>query len=166
MQSVENRILALKRALNIQQMMLGHVESMVDCTSPEDLHARLDDIEKTRCMAGYFPPFQEYVYVLLCESDNVYVGYTKNLAKRLACHFDNEGGSEWTRLYPPVRVMEIRKCVGKDMERELTLAYMREHGYEKVRGAGWTSTYLNGPPAELRTLPQSGVPARLEKKKT
>jgi predicted GIY-YIG superfamily endonuclease len=163
MDGVQNRIHALKRALDIQQMMLGHVESMVDCKSPEDLLERLDEIEKTRCMSGYFPPLQEYVYVLLCESDNVYVGYTKNLAKRLGSHFDNEGGSEWTRLYPPVRVMEIQECIGKDMERELTLKYMRTHGYEKVRGAGWTSTYLNGPPAELRALPQSGAPARIEK---
>ncbi len=149
MESIKNRLLALKRALDIQQMMLGHVESMVDCKSPDDLHARLDEMEKTRCMSAYFPPLQEYVYVLLCASDRVYVGYTQNLTKRLASHFGDGGGSEWTRLYPPVRVLEVRACVGKDMEREQTLAYMRTHGYDKVRGAGWTSTFLPGPPAEL-----------------
>jgi hypothetical protein len=43
-----------------------------------------------------------------------------------------------------------------EKEREVTLALMREVGWENVRGGPWTRLKMNRPPSDLNTLPTSG----------
>ena len=90
------------------------------------------------------------VYVLLLEGDHYHVGYTTQggYTWRMQAHF-NSGGSTWTRLHKPLKVLET-KPGGKDVEREETLRIMREHGWQKVRGAAWTACNLRAPPVALR----------------
>ena len=72
-------------------------------------------------------------YVLALEDDCVYVGKTYNFNMRLGQHMGGTG-SKWTRLHKPTgKILEI---ILGEHERETTLRYMREHGWEKVRGAG------------------------------
>ena len=90
------------------------------------------------------------VYILQLEGDNYYVGLTtqRGYPWRTQAHFNREG-SAWTRLHKPLKVLET-KPGGKDIEREETLRMMRQHGWEKVRGAAWTACNLRLPPVALR----------------
>lgn len=91
---------------------------------------------------------EEYVYVLELEGGNFYVGYSGNLPNRLHQHFVGDG-SLWTKKYKPLKVVEI--CLGNKMvEREKTLQWMQDKGYEKVRGYAWCSVQLESPPKDLQ----------------
>jgi predicted GIY-YIG superfamily endonuclease len=87
------------------------------------------------------------IYVLELENSKYYVGFTNNLEKRLYCHF-NYGGSCWTKIHKPVKVIETLEG-GKDIEKLVTLKYMRLYGWENIRGAAWTQRNLKNPPKDL-----------------
>lgn len=89
----------------------------------------------------------EYVYVLELQENKYYVGLSANLSQRLYCHFVGEG-AVWTRRFSPVKVVEVL-LGSKEREKERTLQYMRDKGYENVRGYVWTQIRLDGPPREL-----------------
>lgn len=48
---------------------------------------------------------ESYVYVLILKDYNYYVGYTKNISRRLYNHF-NSIGSSWTRLHKPICIWD------------------------------------------------------------
>jgi predicted GIY-YIG superfamily endonuclease len=77
-------------------------------------------------------------YVLQLKDNHYYVGKSTYLMKRLLQHFNN-GGSKWTQLHKPVAVLEVHD---DDLERELTLKYMRTYGMDAVRGHAWCMTTL------------------------
>jgi predicted GIY-YIG superfamily endonuclease len=85
------------------------------------------------------------LYVLECIGSRYYVGKTKDsVDARFAQHL--QGGSEsaaWTRLYPPVRVVEIRAESHKFAEDNVTLEYMDKFGIHAVRGGSWCSVRLD-----------------------
>ena len=83
------------------------------------------------------------IYVLELENGKYYVGYSLLYKHRIQKHFDGDGSS-WTRLHKPVKVVEILEGT-KDTEREVTLRYMRTHGWENVRGAGYTAIDIRKP---------------------
>lgn len=87
-----------------------------------------------------------YVYTLLLEDNNYYVGHTYNLRDRLISHFNgvNEKGFQatvWTQVHQPValidlvefkrstKVSSLKKC-----ENQKTLSLIRTFGYQHVRG--------------------------------
>ena len=74
------------------------------------------------------------IYVLECEEGKYYIGITFDFNKRLAQHLAGKG-AKWTRLYPPLRVVEIvHNGATLAMENEVTLRYMNQYGAENVRG--------------------------------
>ena len=96
------------------------------------------------------------LYVLECEPVNghptFYIGVSYCLNNRLAQHTSNRG-SQWTRLHKPVRVAECRMNATLQMEREVTLHYMRKYGWRQVRGGPWSKAFMKRPPKELRDVP-------------
>ena len=72
-------------------------------------------------------------YVLQLKDNHYYVGKSAYLMKRLLQHFNN-GGSKWTQLHKPIAVLEVHD---DDLERELTLKYMKMYGVSAVRGFAW-----------------------------
>lgn len=82
------------------------------------------------------------IYVLLCENNRYYIGKTdRPLANRVEEHFNNNG-SEWTRKYKPIKVVE--KVPNADMfdEDKYTKMYMKEYGIDRVRGGTYTQIKL------------------------
>ena len=75
-----------------------------------------------------------------------YVRRTRNRRRRIREHLSERGGSKWTRLYKPVRmVTEYRRVpadyyIGK--EAQVTAELMLKHGVNNVRGAMFTETRL------------------------
>ena len=55
----------------------------------------------------------------------------------------NSNGSEWTKKYKPIKVLElINNCDIYD-ENKLTLKYMNTYGINNVRSASYVSEYLS-----------------------
>jgi hypothetical protein len=83
-----------------------------------------------------------YIYVLLLQNDKYYIGKTSNPHFRFDNYFINKG-SEWIRLYKPIKVLElIPNCDDYD-EDKYTYKYMDIYGIDNVRGGSYTSTILD-----------------------
>ena len=83
-----------------------------------------------------------FVYVLKLEKDKYYVGKTSNPIFRLDNHFKNNG-SEWTKLYKPIKIIKlIPNCDNYD-EDKYTKIYMDKYGIDNVRGGSYTSIKLD-----------------------
>ena len=83
-----------------------------------------------------------YIYVLQLEKDKYYVGKTKNPYFRLETHSISQG-SEWTKLYKPIKFIElIADCDDYD-EDKYTLIYMDKYGIDNVRGGSFTKIELD-----------------------
>ncbi len=75
------------------------------------------------------------VYILRLEQDKYYVGSTDHLNSRLFQHYNNKG-SNWTKKYKPIKIVGI-KIGNRETETKVTLAMMKKHGIENVRGGGY-----------------------------
>mmetsp|Transcript_89 Transcript_89/g.109 ORF Transcript_89/g.109 Transcript_89/m.109 type:complete len:278 (+) Transcript_89:87-920(+) len=79
------------------------------------------------------------VYVLECENDKFYVGSTNNRKRRVKEHMSERGGSKWTKMHKPKRLLKEYKRIppgyylGK--EAQVTAELMIKHGINNVRGA-------------------------------
>ena len=83
-----------------------------------------------------------YIYILQLEKGKYYVGKTKNPYFRFENHFYSSG-SEWTKLYKPIRILElIADCDDYD-EDKYTLIYMDKYGIDNVRGGSFTTIELD-----------------------
>ncbi|MGA2785206.1 MAG: GIY-YIG nuclease family protein [Candidatus Bathyarchaeia archaeon] len=83
-----------------------------------------------------------YVYLLLCEDDSYYTGYTKNVASRLERH--KKGcGARYTRMRRPKRVVYVEEFRTRNAatkrERQIKMLSHRE----KQELASHTSIVLN-----------------------
>lgn len=84
----------------------------------------------------------QIVYILKLEQDKYYVGRTTNLDRRLLEHFNGDG-SEWTKKYKPVKLVEkIENCNNYD-EDKYTKMYMDKYGIDHVRGGMYTQIILD-----------------------
>ena len=93
------------------------------------------------------------VYTLELEGSNYYVGYSDDMPRRIAEHFLGRG-SHWTRIHPPVKVLEVVPG-NKELENAKTIALMCRLGWRKVRGGAWCATELKSMPIPLaRALSQ------------
>ena len=82
-----------------------------------------------------------YIYILQLENGKYYIGKTTNPEFRLKSHF-NSNGSEWTKIYKPLKVLEIiSNCTDYD-EDKYTRIYMDKYGIENVRGGSFVSVKL------------------------
>lgn len=82
-----------------------------------------------------------YIYILQLEQGKYYVGKTINPSFRLDSHF-NQNGSAWTKLYKPIKMIElIPNCDDYD-EDKYTRMFMDKYGIDNVRGGSFVSVQL------------------------
>lgn len=85
-------------------------------------------------------------YVLELEKNKFYVGSTYDFNRRLGEHLMGIYGSKFTRLYKPIRIVGVYKG---NCERDKTLQFMHQKGYQNVRGAKWCNPLQIEMPPEL-----------------
>ena len=106
------------------------------------------------------------LYVLECEPMNekptFYIGVSYALNNRIAQHCSGRG-SAWVKLHPVVRIKEVRMNATLDLERQITLEYMRRYGWENVRGGPYSKPFMRRPPRELRGEDPESVVVREQK---
>ncbi|CEG58773.1 GIY-YIG nuclease family protein [Legionella fallonii] len=75
-----------------------------------------------------------WVYILLCENNTYYTGYTNNLEKRYLCHVDGTG-SKYTRSFKPVKIAqawEIHEGKRKAMQVERYIKKLSRSDKDKI----------------------------------
>jgi hypothetical protein len=83
-----------------------------------------------------------YIYVLQLQNDKYYVGKTSNPHFRFDNHFKHNG-TEWTKIYKPLKILElIQNCDNYD-EDKYTYKYMDKYGIDNVRGGSYSSVVLD-----------------------
>lgn len=82
-----------------------------------------------------------YIYVLKCKENKYYVGKTSNPSFRLDSHF-KEGGSVWTKMYKPIKVIKLIKDCSKYDEDKYVLEYMEKYDIDNVRGGTYSQIEL------------------------
>lgn len=81
------------------------------------------------------------IYTLELENGKYYVGRSNKPNNRIIAHF-NENGSEWTKLYKPIRI--ISQIKGDEFDEEkYTLIAMNQYGVDNVRGGSYCKTKLS-----------------------
>lgn len=82
------------------------------------------------------------LYALRLEEDCWYIGMSRNPERRFKKHGTNKG-AQWTRLFLPIEIAEIRDTGLLDdaeacrMEDDMTIEYAMKYGSDKVRGGGY-----------------------------
>ena len=85
------------------------------------------------------------IYALLLENEKYYVGWTSedNIQERMNAHI-NKRQVSWIKKHKFIKIVETFEG-DKDIEKEITLKYMRLYGWENVRGGPWTAVNLKAP---------------------
>lgn len=91
---------------------------------------------------------KKYVYVLLCEGERFYVGKTEDMEKRYDEHLRGKG-SQWTRIYKPIDIVELYMADTCFAEENKTKEYMIEYGLYKVRGGPYSMLYFSDIETEI-----------------
>lgn len=65
-----------------------------------------------------------WVYILHCDNDSYYTGYTDNLEKRYRSHLNGTGGCKYTRSFKPIAIAQCwlisdDKLLALQMERAI-----------------------------------------------
>lgn len=82
------------------------------------------------------------IYILKCESNKYYIGSTNRpIEKRIEEHFVSNG-SEWTKKFLPIEVIEIIQNATSFDEDKYTKIYMQKFGIDNVRGGSYTQIIL------------------------
>ena len=82
------------------------------------------------------------VYILKLINDKYYVGITnKSVQERFNEHI-NGRGSEWTKKYKPIEIVESIKNADPFDEDKYTKKYMSQYGIDNVRGGSYTTIEL------------------------
>lgn len=74
-------------------------------------------------------PTSWWVYILLCENQSYYTGYTDNLEKRFEEHLSGKG-SKYTRSFKPIAIAQSWRIEG-----DKALAMRIERGIKKLSRA-------------------------------
>jgi hypothetical protein len=82
-----------------------------------------------------------FLYILQLEQQKYYIGKTTNTQFRLDMHF-NSHGSEWTKKYKPVQIVEIIPNCDDYDEDKYTIKYMEKYGINNVRGGSFCKIKL------------------------
>lgn len=83
-----------------------------------------------------------YIYALELKEGKYYIGKTNNPNFRLDNHF-NSNGSEWTKLYKPLNVLQVLPDCDDYDEDKYTRKYMDKYGINNVRGGSFVSVKLD-----------------------
>lgn len=98
-----------------------------------------------------------FIYILQLEKEKFYIGFTERKdGERINEHFKGNG-SEWTKKYKPLQLLELRECKNIDEEDKTTLELMKKYGWWNVRGGRWVTIEMDGPPKELWKAPSVGI---------
>lgn len=81
------------------------------------------------------------IYVLKLQNGKYYVGKSQDVQARFKAHVNGQG-CEWTRLHPPISILEVRENQSPFMEDAITKEYMNKYGYENVRGGAYSQIEL------------------------
>jgi len=94
-----------------------------------------------------------YIYVLFLEQDKYYIGKSLKPMSRTGDHlaatiFDkslcgSSSGSGWTRMYPPVKILEVTPSYDEFDEDRFALRYMKNKGIDNVRGGSFCELNLS-----------------------
>lgn len=83
-----------------------------------------------------------YIYCLALENNKYYIGKTENPEVRLDSHAKGKG-SKWTKLYKPIKVLElINNCDSYDEDKYVRI-YMDKYGVDNVRGGSFSRIKLS-----------------------
>jgi predicted GIY-YIG superfamily endonuclease len=74
-----------------------------------------------------------YVYVLKLEQGKYYIGKSSDPGRRIEEH-SNSSGSDWTKIYKPIEIIDLRQTLSPFEEDRLTIEYMAQYGIDNVRG--------------------------------
>ena len=83
-----------------------------------------------------------YIYTLKLKQGKYYVGKTSHPNFRIESHFNSEG-SGWTKMYNPIKILEIIPNCDDYDEDKYTNIYMDKYGIDNVRGGSYTSIKLD-----------------------
>jgi len=97
-----------------------------------------------------------FIYALQLEEGKYYIGKTNNPQVRLDSHFQSNG-SEWTKKYSPVKVLEIKPNCDDYDEDKITRQYMDKYGINNVRGGSFVSVKLNNSEKEILKQMSNGT---------
>jgi len=82
------------------------------------------------------------IYALKLQNNKYYIGKTNNPKFRIENHF-NSSGSQWTRIYKPLEVIELISDCDEFDEDKITIKYMSKYGIENVRGGSFCQINLD-----------------------
>ena len=97
-----------------------------------------------------------FIYALQLEQGKYYIGKTDNPRFRLENHF-NFNGSEWTKKYRPLKVLEIKSDCDDYDEDKITRQYMDKYGINNVRGGSFVSIRLDKPTIDILKQMSNGT---------
>lgn len=83
------------------------------------------------------------LYVLLLEQNKYYIGTTGRTIDERFCEHSNNNGSEWTKKYKPIKVIQTIPSVDKYDEDKYTKMYMDKYGRDNVRGGSYCKIILS-----------------------
>lgn len=83
-----------------------------------------------------------FIYILELENKKYYIGKTTNPDFRLEQHFNNSG-SQWTRKYKPIKILELKPNCDDYDEDKYTRMYMDKYGINNVRGGSYVQIKLD-----------------------
>ena len=97
-----------------------------------------------------------FIYILQLEQGKYYIGKTINPQYRLENHFSSNG-SAWTKLYKPIKVLEIISDCDDYDEDKYTRKYMDKFGIDNVRGGSFVTIELDQSTIELLKQMSNGT---------
>ena len=83
-----------------------------------------------------------FIYILELENNKYYIGKTTNPDFRLEQHF-NSSGSQWTKKYKPIKILELKPNCDDYDEDKYTRMYMDKYGVNNVRGGSYVQIKLD-----------------------
>jgi predicted GIY-YIG superfamily endonuclease len=89
------------------------------------------------------------IYVLELYQGKYYIGKSDDYEKRMKAHFTGNG-VPWTRLYRPLKLIEVSPQKTVFDEDNITKSYMMKFGIKNVRGGSYSCVALSE--AQERTL--------------
>ena len=90
-----------------------------------------------------------YIYVLKLSEGRYYVGKSDNVIARFQQHLNSNptggqrGGSEWTKKYSPLLLIECYESKSIFDEDNKTKEYMMKYGFDNVRGGSYAKFDLS-----------------------
>ena len=84
-----------------------------------------------------------HVYVLELAEGRFYVGHTTDLYRRICQHFSGTG-AVFTKTFKPLKVLSVTEG-SVALEKATFAATAATHGFDNVRGAGYTKVQMKAP---------------------